>query len=147
MISRVLVAADGSPSSVAASRYAAHFARQRQCHVTVLHVLEEPSFPMFVDQMSEQERKQLHLRLEEAGRAILRLNQQPLAEAGVAAEVATRHGRAPDIICEVAREGRYDLIVIGSASRSGLGRVLLGSVSQEVVRNAPCSVLVARVSG
>ena len=40
----------------------------------------------------------------------------------------------------------FDLVIVGSHGRSGLRRVLLGSVAEKVVRHAPCSVLVARWS-
>lgn len=49
-------------------------------------------------------------------------------------------------ILERASESQPDLIVLGSHGHSGLGRFLLGSVSQKVVNEAPCSVRVARGS-
>ena len=61
--------------------------------------------------------------------------------------VHTRIGR-PDVeIVALAEEIGADLVVVGSHSRSGVGRVLLGSVSEAVVRNARCPVLVARAKG
>ena len=38
----------------------------------------------------------------------------------------------------------YDLVAVGSHGRTGLGRLLLGSVAEQLVRHAPCPVLVAR---
>jgi nucleotide-binding universal stress UspA family protein len=49
-----------------------------------------------------------------------------------------------EAICAVATELGVDAIVIGSHARSGLGRLLLGSTSEHVVRHAPCPVLVVR---
>jgi universal stress protein A len=46
--------------------------------------------------------------------------------------------------CEAASSLPADLMVVGSHGRSGLGRVLLGSVAERVVRHAPCPVLVIR---
>ncbi len=53
-------------------------------------------------------------------------------------------GDAADVICTVAAEQGVDVIVVGSHGRTGLGRLLLGSVSEHVVRHAPCPVLVVR---
>lgn len=72
-------------------------------------------------------------------------------------ELVARHPRpgvAVDFTCEIgdARLGAlervrargHDLVAVGSHGRSGLGRSLLGSVSEGIVRHAPCSVLVTR---
>lgn len=45
-------------------------------------------------------------------------------------------------LLRLARERKYDLLVMGSHRRAGLARVLLGSVAEAVVRDAPCPVLV-----
>jgi nucleotide-binding universal stress UspA family protein len=47
-------------------------------------------------------------------------------------------------ICELAASAKCDLIVIASHGRRGLSRLLLGSVTEQVVRAAPCAVLVCR---
>jgi nucleotide-binding universal stress UspA family protein len=46
----------------------------------------------------------------------------------------------------VRREGGFDLLVVGSHGRSGPKHLVLGSVAEELVRAAPCPVLVARRS-
>jgi nucleotide-binding universal stress UspA family protein len=52
---------------------------------------------------------------------------------------------APDrILIETARQWKADLIVIGSHGRGFWGRMLLGSITDELVHHAPCSVLVVR---
>src|SRR5205807_7159695 len=47
-------------------------------------------------------------------------------------------------IVRFAREGRFDLVVMGSHGHTGLAHVLLGSVVERVVRKAPCPVLTVR---
>lgn len=44
-----------------------------------------------------------------------------------------------------AREARFDLIVMGTHGRTGLDRIVLGSVAERVLRDAPCSVLVVKL--
>jgi universal stress protein A len=53
-------------------------------------------------------------------------------------------GDPRDAILEAAESLRPDLIVIGSHGRRGVSRALLGSVAEDVVRRAPCPVLVVR---
>lgn len=53
-------------------------------------------------------------------------------------------GNPADSIVEAAAAEGADMIVVGSHGRSGLGRAILGSVSDHVVRHAPCPVLVVR---
>jgi nucleotide-binding universal stress UspA family protein len=55
-------------------------------------------------------------------------------------------GNPADAILDKAKTWPADLIVIGTHGRSALGRVLLGSVSLKLIREAPCSVRVARSS-
>ena len=64
----------------------------------------------------------------------------PLASA----DVHILSGEPGPAICELARELSARAIVIGTRGRGGLKRALLGSVSDHVVRNAPCSVVVTR---
>jgi nucleotide-binding universal stress UspA family protein len=53
-------------------------------------------------------------------------------------------GAAVDEILRFAREGRYDVLVIGTPGVLGCERIVLGSVAESVIRGAPCSVVVAR---
>src|SRR5215470_12188602 len=56
---------------------------------------------------------------------------------------ASPAGHASNAILEKARDWPADLIVAGTHGRSALARVVLGSVSQKLVREAPCSVRIA----
>jgi nucleotide-binding universal stress UspA family protein len=53
-------------------------------------------------------------------------------------------GPAGPTLCELAADEGADAIIVGSHGRSGFRRVLMGSVSDYVVRHAPCSVIVTR---
>lgn len=70
-----------------------------------------------------------------------------LEEAGIDARKISRVMDLPtvaasQIILEAAREEHVDLIVMATHGRTGIPRILLGSVTEEVVREAPCPVLV-----
>jgi len=63
---------------------------------------------------------------------------------GTIGEVLLRTGDARDVICQTAKEVHADLIVMGTHGRRGVTRALLGSVTESVVRQAPCPVLTVR---
>jgi nucleotide-binding universal stress UspA family protein len=58
--------------------------------------------------------------------------------------VETSSGSTADEIIKYAKEKDVDLIVIGTKGRSGMSKILLGSVASKVVTYSPCSVLVVR---
>lgn len=61
-----------------------------------------------------------------------------------AAERRVEHGDVGPTICQVAEDERVDLVVLGTHDRSRWARLWFGSVSDHVVRHAPCPVLVVR---
>ena len=63
---------------------------------------------------------------------------------GVPVEQLIEEGDPADTICRVAERLGVGAIVVGSHGRTGLRRLFLGSVSEHVVRHAPCPVLVVR---
>jgi nucleotide-binding universal stress UspA family protein len=67
-----------------------------------------------------------------------------LKDMGVPLETKLVWGNPADIICEEAKEAKYDLIVMGSRGLSQIKSYLLGSVSSRVTRHAPCPVLIVR---
>lgn len=78
-------------------------------------------------------------RAKAAGDAVKRL-----AESGVQATAAVYEGPTAETVIDAANEFGADLIVIGSRGRSGLSRILLGSVARSLLFHARCSVLITR---
>jgi nucleotide-binding universal stress UspA family protein len=68
-----------------------------------------------------------------------------LTAAGRAHEIDIRSGDPAQEIVRAASDWKADLIVMGSRGRTGLARLLLGSVARKVVGHAPCSVLIKRL--
>lgn len=68
-------------------------------------------------------------------------------EHDVALTTAIEMGTPARTIVQYAREQEIDHVVMGSHGRSGVSRVLVGSVAESVVRNSPVSVTIARDSG
>jgi nucleotide-binding universal stress UspA family protein len=69
-----------------------------------------------------------------------------LRSAGLSAEGERRDGDAATQILAAANASKADLIVVGSHGRTGLKRLVLGSVARNVLQHAPCSVLIIRDS-
>jgi universal stress protein A len=67
-----------------------------------------------------------------------------LRQRGVKANWRVQVGVPSEEIVKIAEEERVDMIVMGTHGRSGLNRVLLGSVAERVIRLAPCPVLTVR---
>jgi nucleotide-binding universal stress UspA family protein len=85
--------------------------------------------------------------LVEAAKSLVNERVKKLTEAfgsqSVTAEV--REGYVTDTILEAAKDWPADLIVVGSHGRTGITRLLLGSVSEAVVSQAPCSVEIVKI--
>ena len=72
------------------------------------------------------------------------LERLEVPQANVRAERRLEQGDAVSEILRVAQEARADLIVLGTHGRTGLGRLLMGSVAEQVVRRAACPVLTVK---
>jgi len=59
-------------------------------------------------------------------------------------ETVLLEGRPADEVVKFAAKKKIDLIVIGTQGKRGLERLLLGSVAEEIIRSAPCKVLVVK---
>jgi nucleotide-binding universal stress UspA family protein len=67
-----------------------------------------------------------------------------LSHRGIKASCRLQAGVPFEVIVKIAEEERADMILMGTHGRSGLNRVLLGSVAERVIRLAPCPVLTVR---
>jgi universal stress protein A len=147
---RVLVPIDFSPCSEAALAHATEIARRFGAVIDVLHAWEPPrlSAPESSLGIVNPDAHSIlvefeHTRHGASMKSILAL----LEECGID-DVRGRlePGEPSETILRVAREGYYDLIVMGTHGRTGLAHLFLGSVAERVVRRAPCPVLTIRVS-
>ncbi len=65
-------------------------------------------------------------------------------QAGLATEPRVLQGDPREVLIDVARAEGADLVVVGSHGRTGLAKLVLGSVAAHVVAHAPCSVMVVK---
>ena len=147
LIQKILVATDGSDQSIRAAEYAAEIASCLKSEVAIVYALEESGVTQFVG-YSIQADQELPGGKRLTGEEILADTKKAFLETDVPVHSKIIEGFAADVIIQEARDGKYDLIVMGS-SGAGAGvvrRVLfgLGSVAERVLAHAPCPVLVVR---
>lgn len=73
--------------------------------------------------------------------------ERTLREVGISTEGRVLSGDPRETLVQAAQSERADLVVVGSHGRTGIARMMLGSVSSHVVTHAPCSVLVVKHAG
>jgi nucleotide-binding universal stress UspA family protein len=131
---RILVPLDQSPLGEAKLPVAEDQARAFDAELILLHVLP----PEALDPSGAVSPEEAH------ARTYLDTVAARMRAEGVTAYGLVRAGPAAQTIVDEARERAVDLIVLGANVRSTLPRAVLGSVADEVVRNAPCPVLLVR---
>lgn len=139
MISKILVPLDGSENSEKGLRYACWLASKVEATITVLHVVTIPYTG---------ESAVFHIEpLEAAGRMILERAKKILKEEKcVGAHFVLREGsgNAGHEIVRFGEEENFSLIVMSAKGHSALAHLLMGSVSDMVVKHAPCSILIVK---
>ena len=137
MFRTILFATDASGAAERALVYLEHLARVEEAKVWVFHAYEVPQRYSGVDgfdKLAEQYRK--------VAQAAVDDSVSFLREAGIEAEGEVVEGAAAPAILEAAKRHDVDLIVMGTRGPSSVAEMLLGSVSTQVLRYAPCPVLV-----
>jgi nucleotide-binding universal stress UspA family protein len=145
---RVVLAVDNSPASEHALDAFGRLPLPRDLEATCIHVLQRDSLPLTLQPgeglsggaIFDRYAEQSHA----LGELILCHAQELLLAAGHKAATQVRCGTPAEELIAAAQEVDADLIVVGAANKSALGRLLLGSVSGRVLTHASTSVLVAR---
>jgi len=134
----ILVPVDFSKSSLDALQYALDMAQHYDAQLILLHVVEPYHADMLMDttEIQRKAHSAAHERLTK------------LTEATVKAWPRTgrelRAGHPATTITALAKRTNADLIVMGTHGYTGLKHAVIGSVAEQVVRRAPCPVLVVR---
>ncbi|SEW09722.1 universal stress protein [Natrinema salifodinae] len=137
----ILTPTDGSREVERALEYAFQLARQHDATIRALYVVNAAGYgglPMetALDGISDA----LH---GEGQKAVARVAE--LAPADVTVETEIREGSPSQAIVEEADPAECDLVVMGTHGRGGIDRLLLGSVTERVVRRASVPVLTVQV--
>jgi nucleotide-binding universal stress UspA family protein len=155
MFKKILVALDMSAMAEDVFEKALSIGKSNQAELLLLHVIssEEDNSPLAIPPniydlypaanneltiKSWQEEWENYIK---QGTELLEKYSQKAINSEVKAEYFQIQGNAARTICKIAKEKQADLIVIGRRGRTGIGEMLLGSVSNYVLHHAHCSVL------
>lgn len=145
---QILVPVDGSPTSEKALDEAIRLAELSGASLRLVHVVDELSYVNGFESAMNYVNEIIPV-MREAGEKLLAHCKKKAEDKGVSADcvlVMEGPGRICDHVSEQAKLAKADLIVVGSHGRRGIGRVLLGSDAEQIVRHAPVPVLVVRAS-
>ncbi|MEO7243068.1 MAG: universal stress protein [Variovorax sp.] len=145
MFHHILVPIDGSETSMNAVSKASELALAFDSRVTLIHVIDNYPFIGVGADYALGQNEYLAAATSSAKAALAR-GVEALAEAGVESDERVIDGHVVhEGILETAKELDTDLIVMGSHGRSGIEKLLLGSVTQRVLQDAPMPVLVVKI--
>ena len=144
-ITNILVPVDFSPHAEYAFTYATTLAERFGAKLVLLYVVDDSfvtggwSSEIYVPNVPEL----MENLIADADRRLATLKASAAA-LGLTAETAVIRGRPAHAIVEHAKNGGFDLIVMGTHGRTGVSHVVMGSVAERVLRKAPCPVLTVR---
>ncbi len=140
----ILVATDGSKYSAAAASEAIGIAKRNNSDLTVIAVVPaELAAPTDIEFAMAQRELIAEKEMHEAEKNAKAVKDAALKE-GVSVKAFVMTGKPADAIIETAKDNKRDLIVLGSHGRTGLEKLLMGSVAERVIVLSPAAVLVVK---
>ncbi len=140
-IKKVLFTTDFSPSGQFALNHALFLAEQYNTELHLLHVIQTHRHDMIEPMAQVPNAEEIYKMLCE--NAVVRLQEMVAGKQNGITIIthAVRGVNIPESIIEYVTDNDIDVVVMGTHGRHGVSRLLMGSVSEKVVRLAPCSVL------
>ncbi len=141
---KILVATDGSKYSETASRQAVMIARRCGASIIAISVIpSETGSPLDIVHSEMQRDIIADKELKAAESSIIKVREIAEKE-GLSVEGLIMSGGPYEAITASAKENNIDLIVVGSHGKTGLERLIMGSVAERVIMLSPCAVLVVK---
>jgi nucleotide-binding universal stress UspA family protein len=137
--SNILVPTDGSELTKAAVAQAVELAKVTGGKITALYVVDQA---IFVNMPLDSAVMNVYTVLEEEGKNAVKFVEDLCAKEGVGCELKVVEGTPVKAIIDLS--SKFDLIVMGSLGRTGMSKLLMGSVAEKVVRGALCPVMVVK---
>ncbi|MGM0605936.1 MAG: universal stress protein [Halobacteriota archaeon] len=138
---RILIPTDGSDAAVEASKHALDLAERHDADLDVLYVVDHERLGRMAPQLST---NQIREALAAEGERATSMVADKADQAGIDVKTVVREGIPADTIVEYAGEESIDVIVMGTTGRSGLDRLLLGSVAETVIQRTEMPVFLVK---
>lgn len=138
----IVVPLDFSPESRRALEMARRLAKAAgPAHLILLHAY---FLPVDLEALAAQQNLDLLALLSSRATEELERTLEELQDAGISCEFLVSRGYPEAVIVELARDKSADVIVMGTRGRTGLAHVVLGSIAERVLREAPCPVVTVK---
>ncbi len=137
-MTKILVATDGSEHAAKVVDETIRLTRALEADVSVISVAEIPA------SLSQELVALYREQMEKEVQVILDQTKKHFAEKGLTVETIFKAGHPSTVICDVAEEGNYDIIVLGSRGLGKIKELILGSVSNRVAHCAKASVFIVK---
>ncbi len=146
LFSHILVPTDGSETAMRAGKMAVQLASVHKSRLTFIYVVDD-SVARSLAGASGKDVDQVRRDLETSGQRSLDYLCRLAGRSGIDADQVCQDGEPCDKITTLARERGVDLIVMGQIGNTSMRRILIGYVTESVIENSPCPVLVVGKSG
>ncbi|MGI9565705.1 MAG: universal stress protein [Nitrosopumilus sp.] len=134
----ILVPIDGSKHSEKAILHACDMAKNYQSRLTLLYVVEKSAPINLLD------RKEYLKILKKFGNNVLIKGKKLATQQGIDSKIIMKEGNVANEIVRMAKKEQSNLIIVGSKGLGATARFLLGSVSNKLANNSPCSILIVK---
>ena len=134
----ILVPLDGSKYSEKALLHACDMAKNYQSHLILLYVVEKSISINLLD------RNEYLKVLRKFGNNVLIKAKKTTTRQGMDSKIIMKEGNITNEIIKLAKKEQCNLIIVGSKGLGATLRFFLGSVSNKLANNAPCSILIVK---
>jgi len=146
MYHKILLPTDGSKYAEKAATHAIWIASKSDAEIIVLNVIETSSLvglpaEDLIVRIREMLKEEGRRSLERISELVTESEKEQQMKTEIKITLKTEEGSPADSILKTIEKENVDLVVMGTSGKHGLDRFLLGSVTEKVVRSAPCSVL------
>ena len=135
---KILVPLDGSEYSEKALLHACDLGKSYHANLVLLYVVEK-SFPINL-----LDRKVYLEILRKFGNKVLIKGQETTTNKGIDSKIILKEGNITNEIIKLAQNEKCNLIIVGNKGLGATTRFFLGSVSNKLVNNSPCSILIIK---